>query len=130
MLCSLNERMMMLSIMLTDEYRYKIFKLVELNPEISQRELAHELGISLGKTNYCLKALIVKGLLKASNFRNSHNKMAYVYKLTPRGIEEKANVAVRFLKQKVTEYELLASEIESLRQEAQQSKNKSLHNEE
>lgn len=111
--------------MLTDEYRYKIFKLVEANPEISQRELARELGISLGKVNYCLKALIEKGLLKAGNFRNSKNKMAYVYKLTPKGIEEKTNVTVRFFKQKMTEYEALKSEIEFLRQEAQQSTNKS-----
>jgi len=111
--------------MITDEYRYKIFKLVEANPEISQRELARELGISLGKVNYCLKALIEKGLLKASNFRNSQNKMAYVYKLTPSGIEEKANVTVRFLKQKTSEYESLKSEIEFLRQEAQNSTTKS-----
>lgn len=111
--------------MLTDEYRYKIFKLIEANPELSQRELARELGISLGKTNYCLKALIEKGLLKAGNFRNSKNKMAYVYKLTPKGIEEKANVTVRFLKQKMTEYESLKSEIEFLRQEAQRSTNQS-----
>jgi EPS-associated MarR family transcriptional regulator len=111
--------------MLTDEYRYKIFKLVEANPEISQRELARELGISLGKVNYCLKALIEKGLLKAGNFRNSKNKMAYVYKLTPKGIEEKTNVTVRFFKQKMTEYEALKSEIEFLRHEAQQSTNKS-----
>lgn len=115
--------------MLTDEYRYKIFKLVEDNPEISQRELARQLGISLGKTNYCLKALIEKGLLKAGNFRNSKNKMAYVYKLTPKGIEEKANVTVRFLKQKVSEYESLKTEIEFLRQEAQESTKKSQENE-
>lgn len=111
--------------MLTDEYRYKIFKLVESHPEISQRELARELGISLGKANYCMKALIEKGLLKVGNFRNSKNKMAYIYKLTPKGIEEKSNVTVRFLKQKMTEYESLKSEIEFLRQEAQKSTNKS-----
>lgn len=103
--------------MLTDEYRYKIFKLVETNPEISQRELARELGISLGKVNYCLKALIEKGLIKAGNFRNSKNKMAYVYKLTPTGIEEKANVTVRFLKRRMREYELLQQEISELRKE-------------
>jgi EPS-associated MarR family transcriptional regulator len=111
--------------MLTDEYRFKIFKLVEANPEISQRELARELGISLGKVNFCLKALIEKGLLKANNFRNSKNKISYVYKLTPKGLEEKANVTVRFLKQKMTEYESLKTEIEFLRQEAQRTTNKS-----
>lgn len=111
--------------MLTDEYRYKIFKLVAAKPEISQRELARELGISLGKTNYCIKALIDKGLLKANNFLNSKKKMAYVYKLTPKGIEEKANVTVRFLRQKMTEYELLKVEIEFLRQELQKSNTQS-----
>ena len=101
--------------MLTDEYRYKIFKLVESNPEISQRELARELGISLGKVNFCMKALIQKGLLKVGNFRNSKNKMAYLYKLTPKGIEEKASVTARFLKKKISEYELLQSEIQQIR---------------
>jgi EPS-associated MarR family transcriptional regulator len=104
--------------MLTDEYRYKIFKLLEANPEISQRQLARELDISLGKANYCLKALIEKGLLKASNFRNSTNKLAYAYKLTPRGIEEKASVTVRFLKKKIKEYEQLQQEIDELRKES------------
>lgn len=103
--------------MLTDEYRYKIFKLLEANPEISQRQLARELGISLGKANYCLRALIEKGLLKAGNFRNSKNKLAYVYKLTPRGIEEKANVTIRFFKRRIREYEFLQREIAELQKE-------------
>jgi len=107
--------------MLTDEYRYKILKLVEENPEVSQRQLARELGISLGKTNYCLKALIEKGMLKASNFRNSKNKIAYIYKLTPKGIEEKIAVTGRFLKRKVYEYELLCTEIERLTDEVEAS---------
>ena len=105
--------------MLTDEYRYKILKLIEANPEISQRELARELDISLGKTNFCLKALMEKGLLKASNFRNSKNKMSYLYKLTPKGIEEKTAVTVRFLKRKMQEYESLKSEIEQIRADAE-----------
>jgi EPS-associated MarR family transcriptional regulator len=104
--------------MLTDEYRYKIFKLVEANPAISQRQLARELGISLGKANYCLKALVEKGLLKANNFRNSKRKLAYAYKLTPKGIEEKASVTVRFLKKKMTEFEQLQQEIDELRKES------------
>ncbi len=104
--------------MLTDEYRYKIFKLVEANPDISQRQLANELGISLGKANYCLKALVEKGLLKANNFRNSKRKLAYAYKLTPKGIEEKASVTVRFLKKKMTEFEQLQQEIDELRKES------------
>ncbi len=100
--------------MLTDEYRYKILKLVEANPEISQRALAKNLGVSLGKANFCLKALIEVGLLKANNFRNSQNKLAYVYLLTPAGLEEKSNITVRFLKAKMQEYELLQKEISLL----------------
>lgn len=103
--------------MLTDEYRYKILKLVQARPEISQRELASELGISLGKANFCLKALIAVGLLKATNFRNSNNKLAYMYLLTPTGVEEKAKIALRFLKNKMQEYESLKIEINLLHQE-------------
>jgi EPS-associated MarR family transcriptional regulator len=104
--------------MLTDEYRYKILKLVSDRPEISQRELAQQLGISLGKVNYCLKALIDKGLVKASNFRNNNNKLAYMYLLTPSGIEEKSAITLSFLKWKMQEYEALQAEIEELRREA------------
>jgi len=104
--------------MLTDEYRYKILKLIEAQPEISQRELAQALGISLGKANFCLKALIDVGLLKVTNFRNSKNKLAYMYLLTPSGIEEKASITVRFLKYKLQQYELLKAELEELRREA------------
>lgn len=103
--------------MLTDEYRYKILKLVETKPEISQRELAAELGISLGKANFCLKALIEVGLLKVTNFRNSKNKLAYMYLLTPTGVEEKAKITLRFLKNKMQEYESLRLEINLLNQE-------------
>ena len=104
--------------MLTDEYRYKILKLIEAQPEISQRELAQALGISLGKANFCLKALIDVGLLKVTNFRNSKNKLAYMYLLTPSGIEEKASITVRFLKYKLQQYETLKAELEELRREA------------
>lgn len=103
--------------MLTDEYRYKILKLVEAKPEISQRELARSLGISLGKANFCLKALIEKGLIKATNFRNHQNKFAYMYLLTPSGIEEKSTTTIRFLVAKIKEFELLQAEIALLTQE-------------
>lgn len=103
--------------MLTDEYRYKILNLVQAKPEISQRELAKNLGISLGKANFCLKALIEIGLLKATNFRNSKNKLAYMYLLTPNGVEEKSRITMRFLKAKMQEYELLKAEINQLMQE-------------
>jgi EPS-associated MarR family transcriptional regulator len=103
--------------MLTDEYRYKILKLLAAQPEISQRELAKSLGVSLGKANFCLKALIDIGLIKASNFRNSQNKLAYMYLLTPTGIEAKSSITLRFLKSKMQEYEILQAEINALMQE-------------
>lgn len=103
--------------MLTDEYRYKILRLVESNPQISQREIAKQLGISLGKANFCLKALIEVGMVKVSNFRNNKNKLAYMYLLTPSGIEAKSAITLRFLKRKMEEHESLLKEIEALRQE-------------
>lgn len=108
--------------MLTDEYRYKILKVLEVNPEISQRDLARELGVSLGRVNFCLKALIEVGLLKATNFRNSNNKLAYMYLLTPNGIKEKSLITERFLKIKLEEYANLETEINELRREAVQMK--------
>jgi EPS-associated MarR family transcriptional regulator len=104
--------------MLTDETRYRILKLLEAEPHASQRRIADELGISLGRVNFCLQALIEKGLIKVNNFRNSANKRAYLYLLTPRGIEERAIVTARFLKRKLDEYEALKREVEQLQQEA------------
>ena len=112
--------------MLTEEYRYKILKLVAERPEISQRELAQQLNISLGKTNYCIRALIEKGLVKATNFKNNNNKLAYMYLLTPRGIEEKAIASAQFLKLKLKEYETLELEIANLRKEASHASEVSL----
>jgi len=106
--------------MLSDEYRYKILKRLEADPEISQRELAGDLGISLGRVNYCIQALIEKGLVKANNFRNSKNKKGYAYFLTPRGIEDKARMTVEFLKIKLAEHEALTKEISGLQAEAMQ----------
>ena len=96
---------------------YKVLKILEQNPQVSQRELAKELGVSLGKANYCLKALIEKGLVKANNFKNSSNKLAYIYVLTPSGIEAKAKISVQFLQRKMEEYEALGTEIEQLKRE-------------
>ena len=107
--------------MLTDETRYRILKLLEADPQASQRRIADELGISLGRVNFCVKALVDKGLVKVNNFRNSANKRAYLYLLTPRGIEEKATVTVRFLRVKLEEYEALKSELEQLQREAAHS---------
>jgi len=106
--------------MLSEEVRYKLLKLLEPNPRLSQREVAKELGISLGKVNYCLRALVDRGWIKAANFKKSNNKTAYMYLLTPRGIEEKARVTTRFLQTKMREYEALRAEIEQLRVDAEQ----------
>jgi EPS-associated MarR family transcriptional regulator len=103
--------------MLSEEVRYKLLKLLEPNPGLSQREVARELGVSLGKVNYCLKALVDKGWIKAANFKNSKNKSAYMYLLTPRGIEEKARVTAQFLQTKMREYEALREELEQIRYE-------------
>ena len=103
--------------MLSDDLRFKLLRLLAEEPQISQRDLASRLGISVGKTNYCLSALIEKGSVKISNFRKADNKLAYAYLLTPQGIEEKARITVSFLKRKVLEYAELQTEIESLRQE-------------
>ena len=104
--------------MLTDEYRYRILKLLEADPHASQRKIADELGISLGRVNYCLKALIGKGLVKVNNFRSNTNKRTYLYLLTPKGIDEKARVTVQFLKVKLNEYETLKRELEELQRDA------------
>ena len=101
----------------TTETHLKLLRHLEENPDVTQRELARELGISLGKANYCLKALINKGLIKAKNFKNSANKRAYLYILTPKGIEAKVHISVKFLQRKVQEYEALRREIEQLKTE-------------
>jgi EPS-associated MarR family transcriptional regulator len=105
---------------LHEESHLKALRLIESNPHMSQRDLAVAMGVSLGKTNYCIKALLDKGFIKMQNFRNSQNKRAYAYLLTPAGVEEKACIAVRFLKYKVQEYERLRAEIVELQLEAEQ----------
>lgn len=103
--------------MLSDEYRYKILRLLEENPQLSQRDLADRLGVSLGKANYCLRALIRLGQVKARNFKNNQNRSAYFYVLTSKGLAAKAQSMARFLSLKVAEYEALQREIEHLRLE-------------
>ena len=100
---------------------YRLLKILEQRPDISQRDLATALGISVGKTNYCLKALMDKGWLKARNFKNSKHKIAYVYVFTPKGLREKTRITGQFLKRKVREYEALKREIELLRQEVSEN---------
>jgi len=87
------------------------------NPEMTQRELSTRLGISLGKINFILKALIQKGLVKAHNFKNSSNKKAYIYILTPSGIEAKARITYKFLMRKISEFEQLEEQIRLLKKE-------------
>lgn len=100
-----------------EEIRYKILKKIAEDPDVSQRELAEYMGISLGKVNYCMQALKDKGLVKARNFKNNPNKQRYFYILTPKGVEEKTKVTSRFLKRKLNEYELPKKEIEQLQKE-------------
>lgn len=102
-----------------DEAHYRLLRLIEANPGMSQRDIARELGMSLGKVNYCLRAVAEKGWIKATNFRNSHNKAAYLYWLTPRGMQMKARMTVRFLEVKLQEYESLRAEIEQMKREAE-----------
>ncbi len=102
---------------ISEENRYKLLKLLHENPEMNQRQIAAELGLSLGKVNFCLKALIDKGLVKVGNFSRSPNKKAYAYLLTLNGMEEKAKVTLRFLERKQEEYRELKNEIEKLQVE-------------
>ena len=100
-----------------DELRLRVLRALEANPELSQRQLAAELGVSLGGVNYALKALIDRGFVKADNFRKSGSKVAYLYLLTPQGVAEKASLATTFLGRKLDEYEVLRQEIEALKGE-------------
>jgi len=102
---------------LSDELRYQLLKELEKNPNISQRELARCIGLSLGKTNYCLKAIIGAGWVKAGNFARSTNKFNYAYVLTPKGFAEKAAVTIRFLDAKRRQHENLKNEIALLQSE-------------
>ena len=100
-----------------DELRLRVLRALETNPEMSQRQLAAELGVSLGGVNYALQALVERGFVKADNFRRSGNKVAYLYVLTPQGVAEKASLATAFLGRKLQEYEVLRQEIEALKGE-------------
>ena len=101
----------------SEEMDYQLMRLIDTMPELSQRDAARELGVSVGKVNYCVQALIRKGWLKAARFRNSRNKAAYLYLLTPRGMEEKASLTWEFLRIKTREYEKLGVEIRAMRRE-------------
>lgn len=100
-----------------EESHLKVLRLLESDPGLSQRDLARALDISLGKTNYCMRALLDKGLIKVQNFRQSKNKLRYAYLLTPVGLAEKSKLTAEYLRRKVLEYEVLRAEIEALRAE-------------
>ncbi|MBX3657255.1 MAG: MarR family EPS-associated transcriptional regulator [Ramlibacter sp.] len=103
---------------LQEDTYFRVMRILQYNPDITQRELADQLGVSVGGLNYCLKALVQKGWVKIQNFSHSKNKFGYVYMLTPSGIAEKATLTNRFLKRKMEEYDALRSEIEALQCEA------------
>ena len=97
--------------------QFQILKSLEQDSCSTQRQLSNNLGVSLGKVNYCIKSLIEKGFIKVNNFRNSNNKIQYSYLLTPKGIEEKTKLTLDFIRIKTQEYDTLKQEIESLKQE-------------
>lgn len=99
------------------ELQYQALKQLKRNPRLTQRQLAEILGVSLGKTNYLVKSLLDVGWLKLENFKNSDNKVGYIYLLTPKGIAEKAAITRRFLDRKRSEYDRLVVEIEALERE-------------
>ena len=102
------------------DIRLDLLRKLESSPEYTQRDLSREIGVSLGKVNYCIKKLTEKGLIKLTNFKQNPNKMGYAYLLTPKGIEEKTKLTFSFLKRKVIEYEILKKEINELKLESEE----------
>lgn len=105
---------------LQEDTYFRVMRLLQEDPDLTQRELADKLGVSVGGLNYCLKALMEKGWVKMQNFSQSKNKFGYVYILTPTGLAQKAALTGRFLKRKMEEYEALKAEIETLKHEARE----------
>ena len=103
----------------SDEIQLSVLRLLEKTPQVTQRQMSAELGVSLGKTHYVVKSLIEVGLIKLDNFQRSDNKLGYTYLLTPKGIKEKAAITVRFLARKQDEYRRLELEIEALKSEVE-----------
>ena len=102
------------------DIRLDLLRKLESNPEYTQRDLSQEMGVSLGKVNYCIKKLTEKGLIKLTNFTHNPDKMSYAYLLTPSGIEEKSRLTFSFLKRKLIEYEILKKEINALKLESEE----------
>ena len=105
------------------DIRLDLLRRLESNPEYTQRELSKEMGVSLGKVNYCMKKLTERGFLKLTNFSHSSNKMVYTYLLTPQGIEQKARLTTSFLKRKIEEFEMLRGEISKLKLDVEEMAN-------
>ena len=106
----------------TKDIHLDLLRKLESNPECTQRELSEEMGVSLGKINYCMKKLTEKGWVKLSNFSHNLNKVGYIYLLTPKGIEQKTRLTFAFLAIKLEEYEMLKGEISKLKQDAEKLK--------
>lgn len=102
------------------EIRYRLLKILKTDPDLTQREMAQQMGISLGKVNFCLSELTKRGFIKINRFKVSQNKIRYLYILTPRGLEEKTRLTLSFLKRKVTEYEEISRQIEDLTREVEE----------
>ena len=111
---------------LQEDTHFRVLGLLEQNPDLSQRELAKVLGVSLGGVNYSLRALAERGMVKVQNFKRSERKLAYAYVLTPHGLAEKTRLTARFLKRKLEEYEALKTEIASLQQAAEDDRRTTL----
>jgi EPS-associated MarR family transcriptional regulator len=111
------------ALMNSQDIRLDLLRRLESNPEFTQRELSREMGVSLGKVNYCMKKLTEKGLIKLTSFTHNPNKIGYVYLLTPSGIEEKSRLTFSFLKRKIDEYEILKKEIIALQLESEEMSN-------
>ena len=111
------------ALMNSQDIRLDLLRKLESSPNCTQRELSREMGVSLGKVNYCMKKLTEKGLIKLTSFTHNPNKMGYMYLLTPRGIEEKSRLTFSFLKRKVIEYEILKKEINALKLESEEMAN-------
>ena len=108
------------------EIRYRIFKLLGDDPNLTQRQMAEKMGISLGKFNYCLNELVKKGFVKINRFKSSQNKAAYMYLLTPHGLEEKTKITVRFLRRKIEEFEEIKQQIEEISREVESETNRNV----
>ena len=106
-----------------DQDHFDVLRKIQKKPESTQRELAEQLGFSLGKLNYCIKALQAKGLVKIENFKKNPKKINYVYVLTPNGISERTKLTINFMRRKMNEYDELKKEIENLKKNVDNNKN-------